>query len=551
MAKRLEEYTRDELLEYIHSLKQQKKFGLVWEDKPEKVATDCEVKLPVLDEVTDRHISMDENQPTNLIIEGDNYHSLSVLNYTHAGKIDVIYIDPPYNTGHKDFTYNDSYVDKEDDFRHSKWLSFMSKRLPLAWSLLNDRTGVIFMSIGEDEYAQLKLLADMKFGEESYVGDAIWQSRKSVSNDTIMSMNHNHTLIYAKNRDEVLRLSKLGKMFRKKMDISKFSNPDNDPRGVWTADPFDAPNLRPNLTYEIVNPNTGVAYLPPIGRCWRTTRLEYERMLADNRIVFGKTGKTKPQMKRFYSEVEAKGSSYTSIWNDIGTTTEGSKELKKIFGHIPFNNPKPTSLIRRIIDASLIDNGGIILDFFAGSGSTAHSVMQLNAEDNGNRQFIICTNNENNIADEVTYPRVKKVTEGTESTAGIPTNVRYFKTDFVDKQKTDDQTRLAMLDRCTDMIRIRENTFDMVIDEARFKLFKDADHYAAIIFDPEHIPDYIHKIEAVDTSKPVSLYIFSYSSYAHDEDIPETELDYKTCSIPESVLEVYRRIFNTEDIHNV
>lgn len=214
MSKSLDEYTKDELVEIVRGLKRRKKFGLVWEEKPEDVVKQCKTQLPVLEEVADRSIANAQAAPTNFIIEGDNYHALSVLNYTHAGKIDVIYIDPPYNTGHKDFVYNDHYVEREDTFRHSKWLSFMGVRLKLAWSLLNERTGLFFMSIGEDEYAQLKLLSDELFGEENYIGDAIWQSRNSVSNDTIMSLSHNHTLIYAKNKDEVLRLAKLGRLVR-------------------------------------------------------------------------------------------------------------------------------------------------------------------------------------------------------------------------------------------------------------------------------------------------------------------------------------------------
>ncbi len=550
MTKKLEDYTRDELIDAIRLLKKRKKFGLVWEDKPEKVVQNCQESLPVLEEVRAKTIKKTDG-PTHLIIEGDNYHSLSALNYTHTGKIDLIYIDPPYNTGNQDFIYNDTYVDKEDSFRHSKWLSFMGKRLQLAKSLLNKRTGLIFVSIGEDEYAELKMLMDHVFTEENYIGDAIWQSRRSVSNDTIMSLNHNHTLIFAMDKNQILALAKKGMMFRIKMDESKFSNPDNDPRGVWTADPFDAPQVRTNLEYEITNPNTGQVFLPPNGRHWRTTRTEYERYLADNRIIFGKTGRSKPQLKRFFSEVESKGTSITSMWTDVGTTTNGSNELKAIFGDIPFNNPKPTTLIQRVMEAGLLSNKGIVLDFFAGSGTTGHAVLKQNMIDGGKRQFIICTNNENDVLKNITYPRIQKVIEGYGLTSGIPANVRYFKTEFVSKKKTDDQTRLALVDRCTDMIRIRENTFESVIDDEKFKLFEGDDHYSAIIFDPQKISEFIKKIEDNDKTKPVSVYIFSYSNYAYDEDIPETELDYVTCPIPESILEVYKRIFEVEDRLNV
>ena len=178
MSKSLEEYSREELIAKVRELKSQKKFGLVWEDKPEKVVKECETKLPVVKEVEDKAILNAPDEPTNIIIEGDNYHALSVLNYTHAGKVDVIYIDPPYNTGNKDFVYNDCYVDKEDTFRHSKWLSFMSKRLELAKNLLAD-DGVIFISIDDNEHAELKLLCDEIFGNEKFVNDLVWYYKNS------------------------------------------------------------------------------------------------------------------------------------------------------------------------------------------------------------------------------------------------------------------------------------------------------------------------------------------------------------------------------------
>ena len=178
MGRRLEEYTHEELIEYIKTLKKQKRFGLVWEDKPENVVRECETKLPVVKEVEEKAIENASGEPTNIIIEGDNYHALSVLNYTHAGKIDVIYIDPPYNTGNKDFIYNDCYVDKEDTFRHSKWLSFMEKRLRLAKNLLAD-DGVIFISIDDNEQANLKLLCDSVFGDNNLLFYSIKSNQRS------------------------------------------------------------------------------------------------------------------------------------------------------------------------------------------------------------------------------------------------------------------------------------------------------------------------------------------------------------------------------------
>ena len=251
----------------------------------------------------------------------------------------------------------------------------------MAKEILRD-DGVIFISIDDNEQANLKLLCDEVFGEMNFVASFIWQHRKSSQNDIDVSLSHNYKITFAKNR-EIFKLNPLG------IDVSKFSNPDNDPRGDWSADPFDAPNIRPNLTYPITNPNTKQKFLPPEGRCWRMTKQKFEEALKDNRIIFGKTGNTKPQYKRFKSEAQEKGTNPFTIWNDIGTATEGTKELMKIMnGKKIFDTPKPTSLLQKIIKLSAGKND-IILDFFAGSGTTGDAVMRLNAEDGGNRKYVL------------------------------------------------------------------------------------------------------------------------------------------------------------------
>ncbi|NMD00079.1 MAG: site-specific DNA-methyltransferase [Bacteroidales bacterium] len=343
----------------------------------------------------------------NLVLKGDNIDCLKILKNHYSGKIKCIYIDPPYNTDSDEFVYPDKFDKEEaevlglvnlseDDFArmefsfktkksHNGWLSFMYPRLLLARDLLS-KDGVIFISIDDNEQANLKLLCDEIFGEENFVANIIWNSRKSVSNDTIVSLNHNHTLFFSK---DISFLQENKSDYRLSATEDKFSNPDNDPRGNWVADPFDAPNIRPNLTYPIENPNTKEIYMPPKGRCWRTTKEEYEKLLSEGRIVFGKTGKSKPQLKRYFSEAEQKGLVAKSIWDDVGTTTNGTKELEGIIGEKVFDNPKPISFISRIIEIATSQNS-IILDFFAGSGTTGHAVMQLNAKDGGNRKFILC-----------------------------------------------------------------------------------------------------------------------------------------------------------------
>lgn len=353
-----------------------------------------------------REESVDFDNTENLYIEGDNLEVLKLLQETYLGKIKLIYIDPPYNTGH-DFVYSDNFAQSVEEYInnsgqideegnrlfsntdsngrfHTDWLNMLYPRLRVAKDLLaND--GVIFISIDTNEQHNLRKICDDLFGEKCFITDFIWNSRKSVSNDAIVSLNHNYTLVYAKS---ITHFIEAKSSFKFADDGEGFSNPDNDPRGKWKADPFDSPGIRPNLTFAIKNPNTGVEYWPPEGRCWRTGEKEYLEFLKDNRIVFGKNGTSKPQLKRFYSEAQSKGLTPKSLWDDCGTATDGTKEILDMFGKRVFDTPKPTSFIKKIID--LAGKGEcIILDFFSGSSTTAHAVMQLNAEDGGNRKFIM------------------------------------------------------------------------------------------------------------------------------------------------------------------
>jgi adenine-specific DNA-methyltransferase len=532
--------SKDELLEVIKNLESKKKYGLVWDEEkvPEKVVIDCQHQLPVLKEVKDKEIITDPNQPTHILIEGDNYHALSVLNYTHKGKIDLIYIDPPYNTGNKDFVYNDCYVEKEDTWRHSKWLNFMSKRLKLAKELLSYR-GTIFISIDENEFAQLKLLSDSIFGEENYVIDIIWNSRKSVSNDTIISLNHNHTLFYAKN---ISYLQAHKTKYRLIANQEKFTNPDNDPRGNWVADPFDAPNLRPNLTYPITNPNTGDIYMPPKGRCWRTTKEEYERFLREGRIIFGKMGRSKPQLKRYFSEAEKRGTVPKSIWDDIGTTTNGTQELEKLLGQKLFNNPKPVSLISRILEiASFKDS--IILDFFAGSGTTGQAVMDFNKIDNGSRKFILVTNNENNnghgkILDDVCYPRIFKILNNN--------NLKYFKTSFVKNRPNKDQLKIEITKQCTEMLCLKEGIFNLKTITKDYKIFEQnnaiENRYMAVFYDFANasLEELKKEMNALKGEK--ILYCFTLLEKLETINFKGWK-DIRLEPIPQKILDIYLEIF--------
>ncbi len=530
--------SREQLIDKLKKLEKEQ-YGLVWEDKEEDVAKRCDSELPLLKEDSSREIVSDPKLPYNIIIEGDNYHSLYALSFTHKKSIDVIYIDPPYNTGNKDFVYNDTYVDKTDQFRHSKWLSFMSKRLRLSKNLLSKR-GLIFISIDDTEFAQLKLLCDSIFSEKNFIVDVIWNSRKSVSNDTIISLNHNHTLVYARDVD-IIQQSKNN--YRLRGSKEKFSNPDNDPRGDWTADPFDAPEVRANLTYIIENPNTGKKYLPPKGRHWRTTEEEYLKFLEDGRIVFGKTGRSKPQLKRFYNEAVEKGVVAKSIWDDIGTTTNGTKELEKILGDKKFNNPKPVSLIMKILELASYENS-TILDFFAGSGTTGQAVLEMNKSDGGNRKFILCTNNENNICTEVTYPRISKVIEGYSDVQGIPANLKYYTQTFVPVVTSDNDKR-ELVNRSTEILCVAEDCFEFVHSRDKysdFAVFRGNNKQMAIIYDEDSITDCIDYLNNNKVELITMIYVFSYDHTYDAEDFEALDIKFSVKPIPEAIINVYRKI---------
>lgn len=439
-----------------------KKYGLIWEEHEERVDKELETQIPTFEEEKEKEIVSIKNGKFNFLLEGDNLHSLYLLEKTHKNKIDIIIIDPPYNTGGTDFIYNDTCVDSTDSFKHSKWLSFMYRRLNIAKKLLKN-TGVIFINIDDNEQSQLKLLCDSIFGEENFITTFPWHNRTSMQNDTDISINHEYILAYAKKRrfiDRRLKISNINRWFEidefafqpQNTDSSKFSNPDNDPRGPWKADPFDAPNIRPNLTYEIINPNTGKKFLPPKGRHWRTEEKNYLQLLKENRIIFGKNGDSKPQLKVFYEDVKSKGQVRNSWFDSIeyGTSTEGKKELLEILHELNaekiFSTPKPVKLYKRLIEMALFPNSinPCVLDFFAGSGTTGQAVLEYNKENNGNVQFVLCTNNENNICEDITYNRIVRNILGYNNSKNVfvdgnKGNLKYYKCSYIPRINTDEE----------------------------------------------------------------------------------------------------------------
>jgi len=399
----------------------EEKYGLNWHGKRRARQIALTPSTGTLRPCSEDSVDWDTTQ--NLMIEGDNLEVLKLLQKSCAGKVKLIYIDPPYNTG-KDFVYPDNFQDNVKNYLeltgqtddggrklssnteasgrfHTDWLNMMYPRLKLARNLLRD-DGVIFISIDDHEVQNLRALLDDVFGVENFFAQVPWQSRTSVQNDTDFSEQHEYLVAYARTRrNEHRRLKesnadlwfKLNSFaaYPVPLNEDRYDNRDNDPRGKWKADPFDAPNLRENLTYPITNPKTGEQHWPPSGRCWRTEQPKYLELLADARIVFGKTGDSRPQLKVFYEEKKMFGEVPTS-WFDgasYGTATNGTQELQTLFeSDSPFTFPKPTKLLQQIIRLTTRQDD-LILDFFAGSGTTGHAVIGQNVADRGTRRFIL------------------------------------------------------------------------------------------------------------------------------------------------------------------
>jgi len=494
--------------------------------------------------------------PNHILIEGDNLHALTALSFTHEGMIDVIYIDPPYNTGNKDFKYNDSYVDKEDSYRHSKWLSFMDKRMRIAKQLLSNR-GVIFISIDDNEQAHLKLICDEIFGVVNFMGNIIWQSRTSISNDDFISTNHNHTHIYAKNLLFV-------RFDGESIDHSEYNNPDNDLRGPWKLVPIDANKVGGDTVYAILNPKTGKEYYPPGKRIWAINRISYQSLFNDGRIKFGLNDDSAPKRKLFLYERLKKGDSKTpsSILLNAGTTKDGTNELIDILGIKNFDYPKPSSLIKRLLNyTTQFKTNSLILDFFAGSGTTLHATMQLNAEDGGNRQCILVTNNENKICEEVTYERNRRVIQGYTNSKGdwVPgltnNNLRYYKTALVPSMRDEPNKRL-LAQTSTDLLCIKEDCYTELTEPAGFnpaqcRIFtNEGGKYLMIVFHSRHqlevyelLINYIKSLGKL--SENIKLYAFSPEKETLLEDFAEIAESIDAVPLPEAIYNAYRATFRT------
>lgn len=541
-------WTKEDLIKRVNELEKRKKYGLVWEDKPEEVVEMCKNKLPVLKEVKSKEIITDKNKPVNLLIEGDNYHALSVLNYTHAKKIDVIYIDPPYNKGNinvRDFIYNDRIIDEEDPYRHSKWLSFMQKRLILAKNLMKN-TGLIFISIDDIEMAKLRLLMDRIFTEQNFLATLVWRGMHTVRNSSKdFNKNTEYILCYARNKNALIESGNRNTYLRVPKDKTKsYPYNDREGKGPYKLDPIYARNYYKPYKYKFKN---GIIWSAPRGNYPRYSLETLKKMEKKGEIVF--TGK-EPKAKRYLKNVQEGVPPDTLLDNKIvGFNKDGTSELLKMFSDKKvFDQPKPVSLIKylqSIKNKKFHYKNAIILDFMAGSGTTGQAILELNKEDGGNRKFILCTNNENKICTDVCYPRVKKVIKGYnnlkgENVEGLGGNLKYFKTDFVDAEPTD-KNKIKLTQEATETLCIKEGTFEEVLNQKDFMIFKNNDHYTGIIFNQLAIPKFKKMIKEIKGR--FSIYVFSLSDETFDEEFADVRQKVKLSPIPEAILRVYRRIF--------
>ena len=557
-----------------------RKHGLVWEDKPEQFDLDSKGKLPVLKKLPSLCSLNDIEKPTHTLIEGDNYHALKVLNYTHPQKIDAIYIDPPYNTGNKDFKYNDVFVDAEDGYRHSKWLSFMEKRLLLAKNLLT-RSGVVFISIDENERASLELLSKTIFPR--YIGEIVWDKRSQKGGANAISTSHEHILVFANsefagfnemnkpNYDAMHKAataavnSNKGNLESAQKIFNKWLKDNSIPKGeaaynrieVTKTGSFKKIRLYQGTSlakpdnkgyrYDILHPVTNKPCAAP-SNGWVMPKVTAEAWRSDGRIVFGLNEKTQPRKKLYLDEnpTEKVKSVFTHSKGGITDLRRFNSGYDKSFPY-----PKPVSLIKHLL--TLIPKDSIILDFFAGSGTTAQAASELNLEDGGSRQCISITNNEENICRSITQPRISKVINGYVDNSG--TNVRgtgdnliFFRTDFVPEKSTP-QGMKNIVTRAVDLITLTESTYiehRVVCDtsnQVRWIVYSDGikgGRKTLILIDEYAVDDI--KSEIMKDKRPTVLYSFEYFG-DEDASFELSEIPHVTYkSVPKNLILLYQRL---------
>ena len=593
-----------EYLRRIHELEQQisrlqtelkknseTQYGLRWMDVPEAFDDKAENAVPILEEIKEKAITSEDGKPTHILIEGDNYHALTCLNYTHKGAIDVIYIDPPYNTGSDGFVYKDKRVlDKFPDgttvptdhpLRHSYWLSFMHKRLQLAKNLLSKR-GVIFISIDDNEQANLKLLCDQVFGEKNFVAKFDWRKKTGANDAKDIAIVTESILLYAKNKVQTLE-SNIWNRDDNSVNQNRYKLTDQyvTTRGKYYYDTLDRGGLQysDSMNFGIEAPDGGMIF--PNGRdtfkndgwIWKWGKEKIQWGIENGFIEFIKSKKSKGSAYtikyKVYQHVDNEGNirerSGRAFMNLIldPINQQGNDEMKSIFdNNVPFSNPKPLRLISMLLKTIKTEQSSI-LDFFAGSGTTMHATMQVNEEDGGHRQCILVTNNENQICEKVTYERNRRVMQGYtnakgEEVVGLGNSLKYYRTAFVgnhDIAHINDADKVALTQKAGCLLALGENTLEEISTATTYQIFQlrqgdkpaNVFEYTAIYFSGNlmHFADFRHEIEAIQQTNPlarIAVYVFTWG----DPSIFENEFDDLTGitikPIPQPILEIYQNI---------
>jgi adenine-specific DNA-methyltransferase len=557
-------WSKQDLIDEVKKLKKRKKYGIVWEDKPEQVAELCKEKLPVLAEDKGKEIVTNKEKPVNILIEGDNYHALSVLNYTHKGKIDVIYIDPPYNTGSNVWRYSNDYVDSEDLFKHSKWLSFMEKRLKLAKNLLKD-DGVIIVTIDDYELYSLGLLMDEIFGENNRMSTLVIESNpRGRTSNAFFATSHEYYLFYAKKSskakiENIPLTEEQASVFKYEDEISRYRLLPLRKSGAASRR-----KDRPKQFFPIyINPTTlklslekksnDSIKLEPIDnsgeeRVWKIGKINCEKYIESGDVLAIRNSNN--SFSLFQKDRIKMGRKPKTMWinPDYDASAHGTNLISEILGkRNVFDYPKS---LYAVIDSlqTLITSkkNAVVLDFFAGSGTTGHAVLEMNKRDGGQRKFILCTDNENGICIDVCYPRIKNIILGyknlkNEKVEGLDGNLKYFKTDFVDAEPTD-KNKKKMVDKSTEMLCLKEDCFDEIKKGQDFRIFNNKkDKYLGIIYDDDGIEPF--KKEARMLRKKFIVYVFSLDESAREEEFEDVKNLVTLKPIPAAILNVYRRIF--------
>ena len=585
-------YSKDRLIEELTQLKKQKKFGLVWEDKMEEVVERCKTEAPILKHIKDKTIKTDKEKPNNILIEGDNYHSLQVLNYTHKGKVDVIYIDPPYNTGARDWKYNNDYVDSEDGYRHSKWISMMEKRLRLAKNLLK-KDSVIACAI--DDYEIFSLLGlfnnlNLKIlGIVCIVNKAEGRNQKKYFTGgfeyTVFVTNGTPKFRGLKKEEKDSECSWVG--FHRRNPIE---NPEKSNR--WYPiyiTKYNKITLNKSLCVHEIFPINSDGKKKIWG--WKKDRFEDVVKKDPGFFKVELSSNSKQKFKILHKRYDVDREKPKSYWinKKYNAFSYGTKLLSEIFGSNKkhFDFPKSLYSVVDCIDL-FTPKDGIVLDFFAGSGTTGHAVLELNKEDGGNRKFILCTNNEfgpdeeksilkkykitkemidvekgkesteyakleqeYGICSTATYPRIQKVIKGYkkngdgEKIEGLGGNLEYLKTEFVNIEnisKVSDKKKLEFTHEAGEMIALKENCFQEVAKNKHYQVFTDGkDKYVGIYF-RESTEKLVELEGKVLDKDEVKLYIFSHSGGSDWKNDYEDRKNVVVEDIPEPILKIYKKL---------